>query len=1116
VSDDARILELAEEALNSGLSAEEVCADHPDLVAAVKERLNWSRGVDMMVDDLFPSTDAARNRATSRLLEEDPPEIPGYEMLDELGRGGVGVVYRVRHVKLNRVVALKMLLSGRFASGAELRRFMREARAVASLGHPNIVQVHDVGDLDGQPYFTMEFVDGGSLARKLAGQAQPAVESATLVATLARAVHAAHGRGIVHRDLKPGNILLAANGLPKITDFGLAANWRDAIITGEQNSAAVLTFERVGTPSYMAPEQVIGSGEGETCPSIDIYALGAILYEMLTGQPPFHGATSAETQRKVVSAECVPPSRLNHKVPRDLETICLKCLKKSPKDRYETAAALADDLERFCQHEPIKARSVGFAERVGKWVRRKPAAAIVIALVVVLVIVAGTNFVSSRAQNAKVRHDVDVDLQEVRDLEAAGRLESAGTALRRAEARLDERSADDLRQQVSDYRRDLDVATRLDAIHLNRETAALDLDYYPKRADAEYEAVFRDLVKIPMGTAVEQAAPVVSASRIHGALVAALDYWAAACAHQPQRRSWILQLARQSDPDPNGWRDQLRDPSNWNDSATLEILASQAPITGPSVSVFLAVGERLEQTNHDSAKLLRRVQQEFPADFWANLTLGDALNYRNAAEAGLYYRAALAARPEAAVGYGSVGDSLGVQHEYDEAIEYYKKALAIDPNYARAEANLADALKNLGRYQEAIDLCNQTLKIDPNYAWAHYTIGGCLRRLGHPQEALAHDEIIYRLVPDQPAVGLEYRGALMEAGRGEEARVLWKHAIDGANSDFNTWTGYPDFCLFVNNPQEYHLALRTMLQRFGGKRDYWIATPLASACLLLPKSQIDQDESTYATKTTARAMAANNGVSFWQHQYYQFLCGWAEYRDGDSHTPVALMAGLKVLGPCPRLVAAMALNASGKRGEALSALAGAIVKFDWRAANATWKDSWTAHVLRREAESSIVPNLPALLDGTDKPRDNEERLVMLASCQFRGLDTMCINTLSDALDADPKLLENRSINPGFISACAASALSLANEGQTRSAGDRARLQLQACGWLRDELAMQMRIDRAPGSASRAWLKQELIVWREDPRLADLRTPAALQSLTPQQRDECAAFWKSLDESIGRL
>jgi len=266
--------------------------------------------------------------------------------------------------------ALKMLLSGEYARPVEVARFLREAQAVAALKHPNIVQIYDVGEVEGRPYFTMELVEGPSLTEQVAGTPQNANRAAQLTATLARAVHVAHQAGIIHRDLKPGNVLLTDDGTPKITDFGLARHF-------DGDGGLTLDGVRVGTPSYMSPEQISGTS-GALGPAADIYALGAILYEMLTGRPPFRAATATETQRQAIEEEPAAPSRLNAKVPRDLETICLKCLHKDPARRYASAAALADDLERYLKGEPIIARPAGSVERLVKWARRHPSSAAMI------------------------------------------------------------------------------------------------------------------------------------------------------------------------------------------------------------------------------------------------------------------------------------------------------------------------------------------------------------------------------------------------------------------------------------------------------------------------------------------------------------------------------------------------------------------------------------------------------------------------------------------------------------------------------------------------------------------------------------------------------------------
>jgi serine/threonine-protein kinase len=305
------------------------------------------------------------------------PVIPGYVILSELGRGGMGVVYRAWQDSLHRLVAIKMVLPRGAADAHNLSRFRTEAEAVARLEHPNIVQIHEVGETKGYSYIALQFVDGGNLAQKLAGAPLPVRQAAALTETLARAIHYAHQRGIIHRDLTPSNVLLTDAGVPKVTDFGLAK-----ILAG--GSDQTQSGEILGTPSYMAPEQALGKVR-EAGPAADIYSLGAILYEMLTGRPPFKAATLLETLDLVKSQDPVPPARLQPNLPRDVETICLKCLEKEPRKRYPSAEALADDLARFLADRPVLARRVGLAERTRSWCRRNPAVASLVAAVVLLV-----------------------------------------------------------------------------------------------------------------------------------------------------------------------------------------------------------------------------------------------------------------------------------------------------------------------------------------------------------------------------------------------------------------------------------------------------------------------------------------------------------------------------------------------------------------------------------------------------------------------------------------------------------------------------------------------------------------------------------------------------------
>ena len=289
------VITLIEEMLDSGRTPEEVCRDCPELLPEVRRRWKAFRLVDGALAAFFPDPETSPD-ADAVVLAPRPaelPQVPGYRVEALLGHGGMGVVYWAWHLRLNRAVALKMLLAGPCARPEELERFLREAQAVAALRHANIVQVYDVGDVDGRPYFTMEFVEGGNLAEQIQGVPQPARQAAALLATLADAIHAAHQSGIVHRDLKPGNILLTADGTPKVTDFGLARRL-------EGDGRLTLSGTPVGTPSYMAPEQARGDKRA-LGPATDVYALGAILYELLTGRPPFRRIRQPRQRRRSCS-----------------------------------------------------------------------------------------------------------------------------------------------------------------------------------------------------------------------------------------------------------------------------------------------------------------------------------------------------------------------------------------------------------------------------------------------------------------------------------------------------------------------------------------------------------------------------------------------------------------------------------------------------------------------------------------------------------------------------------------------------------------------------------------------------------------------------------------------
>ncbi len=308
-----------------------------------------------------------------------------YELLSEIARGGMGVVYKARQVKLNRIVALKMILSGEFAGSEAVQRFHSEAEAAANLDHPGIVPIYEIGEHGGQHYFSMGFIDGPSLQGKLNAGPMPAKEAARLCRKIAEAVAYAHSKNVIHRDLKPANVLIDGNGEPKVTDFGLAKKV-------EGDSGLTRTGAVMGTPSYMPPEQALGQTD-KIGPAADVYSLGAILYCMLTGRPPFQAASVVDTLKQVVDNEPVTPRTLDSKIPLDLETICLKCLEKTQPKRYASAEDLVEDLSRYLDGRPITARPVSQTEQAWRWCRRHPAvASAMLAVVALLMVSIGAGF----------------------------------------------------------------------------------------------------------------------------------------------------------------------------------------------------------------------------------------------------------------------------------------------------------------------------------------------------------------------------------------------------------------------------------------------------------------------------------------------------------------------------------------------------------------------------------------------------------------------------------------------------------------------------------------------------------------------------------------------------
>jgi eukaryotic-like serine/threonine-protein kinase len=758
------------------------CAGDPSLRADVEKLLSAHEApgafmqrpaVDLAGSTVRPASSI--NAGPSAAQASPAPAVSGYEILVEVGRGGMGIVYKARQIRLKRIVALKMLLAGPHAANELRTRLRTEAETVARLHHPNIVQIYEVGDAGPCPFLALEYVDGGTLKSKLSGTPQPALAAARLVETLARAAQYAHEHGVVHRDLKPGNILMVSGAAvrgessgdnsssthhspltthqPKIVDFGLAKHWQTDAPAAD---GATATGTILGTPAYMAPEQAAGK-PAEVGPAADIYALGAILYELVSGRPPFQAETAVDALHQVRFQEPIPPSRLRPRLPRDIETICLKCLEKDPARRYSSAEALAEDLRRFQANEPITARRIGVLARGWRWCSRKPAAAILV--VVVTLFLAGTLgaafwYVQDRAERrtlhalraAEATRETERAVAEARTRrdEAFGESDNperwqAGMAaalstLRRAEFLAAKHDVDhvdvavvamvgELRTQLEADEDSRKRAGRLEEIRVESGTL-VDGQFTPNRISERYRNEFRAAgLDVESGEIAILAAQ-IRRSAIRDQLVAAVDEWAYVAEPAPCRR--LLQIAGAVDDD--AWRNRFRRAwSEWNRDHLRALTDDPALAEQPSY-VAVLLGRLLAHRYHaDALRIVRLAQERRPSDFWTNCALGEMLYRDRPADAVGYYRAALAARPRNSMIHDWIGLCLYAQNDLTGATRAYRQAIALDAKNAKAHNNLAAAQRAQNDLPGALASLKAAIAADANNAHPHYNLANLLR-----------------------------------------------------------------------------------------------------------------------------------------------------------------------------------------------------------------------------------------------------------------------------------------------------------------------------------------------------------------------------------------------------
>jgi tetratricopeptide (TPR) repeat protein len=929
----------------------------------------------------------------------------------------------------------------------------------------------------------------------------------------------------------------------------------------------------------------------------------------LTGRPPFLAESAAETLHQLLSKDPVPPSRSNAKVPRDLETICLKCLQKAPQCRYATGLALAEDLGRYLRGESITARPVSRSERIARWVRRNPAVSALILTAFALVSLAGVYSASEWRREARRRAEVakwTPKLQLVKQRQIDGRFQEARAVLQD----LPDGDVGELHDQIRAALAELDLAQRLDLIRFNRLAVVdgrFDLGANRARSDREYEAAFIEAGVGGLHDAPSEVAARARASPVRVALVVAMDDWAV-CTNDEARRRWVFEVARGADPDLGGWRDRVRDPDLGREA--LARLAESTAIQDQSVQLLVALGQRMQAADADPIGLLTRAQQQHPGDFWACYTLADALWGKKPAECIRYYQAALAIRPDAAVAHHNVGRALAIVGRIDEAIEHFRKAVHLEPEYGHAVSNLgqalsmkgrraealeftqravtldgrsvkiyvnhADVLDDLGRTEEAIDgyrraialepgsslahdrlafilmkanhfeeameqhqvtrrldptsgrphlgigmvlkhrgrsdeaiaELQDAIRLDPELVEAHSLLGDCWRESFLPQKALVEYDKVIALRPNDASAKLMRRAVTVQLGFGGAVRIEWENALKDGPSAHDAWYGYAELCLYLGSQAEYERACHELLERFESSDDPQVCERAGRACLL---GIIGAGDMTRAAALVERAVQADPARSpAWSHTYFRLAQGLARFRLGDFDGATRVIQGdvLAVHGPIPHLILSMAHRRAGRATEACRSFATAVRRYDWSPSRADSLDAWMNHILRREAEPLVLPNLAALLAGELKPRDQDERLALIAACQSRDRTAMTARLYREAFDADPELANRLEEAQRCHAACFAA---LAGCGHGADAAglseqDRASFREQARLWLRDDLVARRALLSGAPTTLRGTLRARLESWFKVPALALVRDDNELRKRPPAEREAWLALW----------
>jgi serine/threonine-protein kinase len=1135
---------------------------------------------------------------------EGPAAGTRYRALRFHARGGLGEVHVAYDVELDREVAVKRIRPERAGEDGSRRRFVREAEITAKLEHPGVVPVYGLaqGQAD-RPGYAMRLIRGESLqeavdrfhAANRPGR-DPGERGLALRHLLGHFVAAcntlayAHSRGVVHRDVKPANIMLGKYGETLVVDWGLAKYMGEpegqpvgASRDGSPSPAPAaarpgpdppafsasdsptVMGQALGTPGYMGPEQAAGDWD-RVGPASDVYGLGATLYAVLTGKPPFAGRGAVEVLRQVRGGQIVPPHRVKADVPHALEAVCLKAMALRPEDRYASALELAADVENWLADEPVTAYREPWAGRARRWARRHRALAAGGAAALVALLLAGgvawwwvtadrhARRLAAEARQAEAVRGVEQALAEADLLRGQVRAgdgvgwSKALAAARRAEALLEQGGdREDLRRRVRDLlvelaaeERDRRMLARLEEVRLRQaELRAGGFDF--ARAAGDYAAAFRyygvDVLRLPPA----EAAVRLRRRPIRVQLAGALDHWAAVSDPRGAEGRRLLMVARRTDLDP--FRNRLRDALGRRDLAALRELAGRADLSSlsPATGTLLGAALTVAGDQAGAIRLLGRAQRLYPSDFWVNHQLAVQLmgcRPPRADEAIRFYTAAVAVRRQSPGAHVNLGNALLARGRHDEAAACYRAAIRLEPNYAEAHSNLGVVFFEQGRYDRAVTAFRRALRIKPSYARGYFNLGNGLVRQGKRNEAVAAYRQAIRLEKDYAVAHYNLGTALEEAGRHDEAAACYRRAIGLQKDPSGAYFALGNLEARRGRLAEAEAAYRSAVRLRPAFPDAWIN--LGNVCIRgrqLGDAAACYREALRYEKDNFRAYFDLAVLHLEQGQYAEAEAACRQaLRLQKDYPPTHYNLGTALLrqgrageaAACFREAVrlredfapahcnlGLALQHQGRFAEALAALRRG---HELGSRDPGWRNPSAQWVADCERLLALDRRLPALLKGREKPADAGERAEVARFCQrYKDLPAAAARWYAEAFRDRPALAGELRNGHRCDAACAAAC---AGCGRGKDAGGlddaaRGRWRKQAREWLEADLALWNGLLAAAAPGARGQMQHVVRHWQTDAALAAVRDPGTLTLLPEAERRAWQKLWADVAALDGR-